>query len=1074
MIELENRLPGEELDAAEVVRGILKVQAAFAAAQKRPLGRGTHTKGICALATFEVFDLPKRFDPRLSERLAHGIFAHPGNYSATVRFANAASQIFPDRSPDLRALSIAVELPGQIAPGVSRQDFSLQNATTFPINDLHAFAVAMSVLSASSAAEKLRAIARLSPAELLGFLLTAMRGKQQSLPGTLPYQQIRYWSTVPFRNGPGEAAKFTAIPDPENPAHDPGSGPDALQEELLRHLNEDDSMSSFAIGIQLLEPQRMKRWGLRRKPSDWVENASVEWNEAQAPFHIVGRLTLRPKSALAPEACRAMSIDVTANCTPDSQPIGSVNRGRRAAEVASRKVRLGEATAAEILAQLPAPSRPSRLRLLGRAAGMAAQCAAACAVLALIAYFIAAAAYPHLAARNLPAPEHADRIVYLDQGWGLSDTSPDRQAFYYTPQGTDMHGVRYSWFVNLERPFSHTRFTSPDHMRALNFIVDPKPVTANPDRLPVGFTRHYDADIRDYVVDITCAACHTGQLYVKRNGVTTAVRIDGGEAMTAFTDTSLGSFQGELGASMIETLVNPAKFNRFAGKVLGSGNDTWKAKWALWQNMAQVSSGLLKVATGSSAHRLYPTQEGYGRTDALARIGNVVFGDHIARANYKVGDGPVSYPYLWNIWKFNWEQYTASVSQPMARNVGEALGVGADFALRDDYGRPLPPQERYRTSVSFDNLLRIESTLQKLSPPQWPQDVLGPIDRARAARGEVIFNQVCARCHGPHVASDAMRQATSPGRTADDAMWMIEPVSVNVIGTDPNTANNFAKNSVDLTPAGITRDDATRLLRQEYKTQQERMAGLAAALKQEKARRAAANPADPMIAEIDYEMKYAAPMTGAQIDETLNRMNPADLNTGQALNVLGLLIRERYYTQHNIAGAVQACYAGFGTLDLPLVFDGYKPRPLAGVWATPPFLHNGSVPNLYELLAPVSERSKKFFVGRRDFDPVKVGFATTPVDGSKNGFWFDTSLPGNRNTGHEFSAAYDPAHPQPGIIGPAFTPEQRYDIIEYLKIRQDNPPQPASWQPADCAAVAPSAAPGHAPAKGPATSSHLN
>ena len=68
------------------------------------------------------------------------------------------------------------------------------------------------------------------------------------------------------------------------------------------------------------------------------------------------------------------------------------------------------------------------------------------------------------------------------------------------------------------------------------------------------------------------------------------------------------------------------------------------------------------------------------------------------------------------------------------------------------------------------------------------------------------------------------------------------------------------------------------------------------------------------------------------------------------------------------------------------------------MWASPPFLHNGSVPNLYELLLPAKERSKTFFIGR-EFDPMKVGVDTT---GESGRFLFDTSLIGNSNAGHSF------------------------------------------------------------------------
>jgi hypothetical protein len=61
---------------------------------------------------------------------------------------------------------------------------------------------------------------------------------------------------------------------------------------------------------------------------------------AQAPFHTVARLSLLAKSQLGLDAAEATYIDVTGNSTPDSTPLGSINRARRPAEVASRKARI--------------------------------------------------------------------------------------------------------------------------------------------------------------------------------------------------------------------------------------------------------------------------------------------------------------------------------------------------------------------------------------------------------------------------------------------------------------------------------------------------------------------------------------------------------------------------------------------------------------------------------------------------------------------------------------------------------------------------------------------------------------
>jgi hypothetical protein len=96
----------------------------------------------------------------------------------------------------------------------------------------------------------------------------------------------------------------------------------------------------------------------------------------------------------------------------------------------------------------------------------------------------------------------------------------------------------------------------------------------------------------------------------------------------------------------------------------------------------------------------------------------------------------------------------------------------------------------------------------------------------------------------------------------------------------------------------------------------------------------------------------------------------------------------------------------------------YKARPLDGIWATAPYLHNGSVPNLYQLLLPVKDRMKKFYVGTREFDPANVGFVTDARDGA---FELDTALPGNSNIGHDTYGT------------DALTDEQRWQLVEYLK-----------------------------------------
>jgi hypothetical protein len=109
----------------------------------------------------------------------------------------------------------------------------------------------------------------------------------------------------------------------------------------------------------------------------------------------------------------------------------------------------------------------------------------------------------------------------------------------------------------------------------------------------------------------------------------------------------------------------------------------------------------------------------------------------------------------------------------------------------------------------------------------------------------------------------------------------------------------------------------------------------------------------------------------------------------------------------------------------------YKAGPRDGVWATPPFMHNGSVPNLYEMLIPAKDRTKKFYVGR-EFDPVRVGLDTSGASGK---FLLDTELVGNSNAGHSF----EDGPRGNGVIGPLLTDDERWALVEYLKSIPEQP-----------------------------------
>ena len=102
--------------------------------------------------------------------------------------------------------------------------------------------------------------------------------------------------------------------------------------------------------------------------------------------------------------------------------------------------------------------------------------------------------------------------------------------------------------------------------------------------------------------------------------------------------------------------------------------------------------------------------------------------------------------------------------------------------------------------------------------------------------------------------------------------------------------------------------------------------------------------------------------------------------------------------------------------DMDFARKAYKARPLNGVWASAPYLHNGSVPTLYDVLLPADQRPKTFYVGSRELDIVKVGLRS---DYSENASFFDTTLTGNSNAGHEFGATLADA--------------ERWALVEFLK-----------------------------------------
>jgi len=129
--------------------------------------------------------------------------------------------------------------------------------------------------------------------------------------------------------------------------------------------------------------------------------------------------------------------------------------------------------------------------------------------------------------------------------------------------------------------------------------------------------------------------------------------------------------------------------------------------------------------------------------------------------------------------------------------------------------------------------------------------------------------------------------------------------------------------------------------------------------------------------------------------------------------------------RHRLDSFTPALVATFHTIDEgPFVFnayrktDGYSNLPIDGTWARAPYLHNGSVATLADLLSPVDQRTRKFLRGSNLYDAERMGWTVDPPANGP-GFEQDAAVQGNGNAGHTY--------------GVDLTAEQKRDLLEYLK-----------------------------------------
>ena len=432
------------------------------------------------------------------------------------------------------------------------------------------------------------------------------------------------------------------------------------------------------------------------------------------------------------------------------------------------------------------------------------------------------------------------------------------------------------------------------------------------------------------------------------------LRVDGAPSMSDF-----GAFLGTLSRAVLANhpAVDAEKFKRFAARVRSARGDTGEEAAYAAQLAAHYQTFAAQFI-GRAWMRTPPVPAGPGRVDALTQIVNALAVFNLGTPeNLHPPLAPTSYPFLWLTPKLDFVQWNPIASSPIARNAGQALGVFGDANFGRDATSAL-----LASTVLYDRLFALEDWLEDLAPPRWPEQILGSIDEARWRRGATAYQSQCRGCHNMPPFDMTKAEDNIAGRQ----FIKITRVPYQAVGTDPLYVQSLIGRFVQTGALG------------------------------------------PLLFGGRAEVP-GAEFFSTSVAAVLKKELPAAASDPQRfLEVNGY----RFSPKRNPADPAEPLQPY-----RPPSVTGLKAGPLLGIWATGPFLHNGSVPNLYELLSPPEERSATFWVGSTELDTEKLGFVSTEQPGL---FRFSTTIPGNWNGGHVY-----PKRP--------YTHEQKLDLIEYLK-----------------------------------------
>jgi mono/diheme cytochrome c family protein len=580
--------------------------------------------------------------------------------------------------------------------------------------------------------------------------------------------------------------------------------------------------------------------------------------------------------------------------------------------------------------------------------------------------------------------------IFTDQGPGWTQVT--RDDFYTRDQGSRM--IPLAWLQALKQPNGQPFLEG--NLARYGYL--PNPASSN--GLPVGFTASGAAGLQ--IVGMTCSACHTRQ--ITANGQ--AYRIDGGPAIVDFQ-----SFLSDLDSAIGQTLASDTAFNSFATTVLSSPTPDADDVATLRRD---VDSWYQRYHTLMT--RALPTP-GWGpsRLDAVGMIFDRLTGLDLGPApssiiadNIQKADAPVRYPFIWNAPIQDHTQWTGFADNgsdvlALSRNLGEVFGVFGVFQPIND---GLLINFLNNNSANFDGLGKLENLVKKIGPPKWPQG--WPIDPTLAADGQKIYLRSqaeggCVGCHG-----------ITPGQMRFPAVqtWA---TPIDNVGTDTHAHDILAwsnKNTGVLKGAFIP--FATKPLGQTDQAFNILATSVIGSIAEQALRGGASpNPAAVVATGINSQIQNAQNAPHLQ----LSKLPPA-LRDLQGAFHAPVQSTSNPLTDFRIQGQSIPNLIAPAT---PLPPKGaYEARVLQGIWAAAPYLHNGSVPTLAELLKPAAQRVKQFKIGPA-YDPVNVGLAVEQPQFDYTVTTTDCSdlSSGNSNCGHEF--------------GTQLTDAEKKALLEYLK-----------------------------------------